>query len=163
MDKNLYLIIFVLLILYVCIIQNYKIYNYIGILLILILFLRFFLYNQIIDVFPTKKCYLKDVNNSYLWIRMNYNGNKLNNYKKWCNLLLLSGKNILGIYNPDRNLSINDVKKDIEIYKNCFGYNPKYYRLKYNCDQRIKNFLNSLNINIINNFIFDFTRYTLHC
>ena len=94
---------------------------------------------------------------------MNYNENTLDKYKKWCNLLVLSGQNILGIYNTKQNVSLEDIKKDIKIYKKSFGYDPKYYRLKYDCNQKIKNFLKRKNINIINNFIFDFTRYTLHC
>ena len=124
---------------------------------------RLILGYQTLNVFPTIDCKEELFENFYLWVPMYYKGSKLTNYdyKKWANKLLISGPNIIGIYEDRKNLSNQDLEEDFNIFKQVFKYSPEIIRGKYLSNNNI-HYCKKQKVRYIS-MVFDLYRPTWNC
>ncbi len=154
--------------------KGVKIFLIIFLALIVIWFLiRLISPREIDDVTPGISCgnekkYIEK--SEYLWVIPNFQGNKISENLEWCEEILSLNKTLgmHGIKHTYRefkreNISQEELQDGIEIFEECFGYNPKHFKypqLRYN--KQNKELLKQNNLKIRTKFS-QFTHKVYHC
>ena len=120
----------------------------IGILVIILLFIRIISPIQIDDVHPNIPCEnIKKYNPDVLWVIPLYEGNSISSPEnaEWCQEMLLLNKTIgmHGVYHEYREFyqerDSEYLKQGLQAFEDCFGYAPEMFKppqLKFNFENK---------------------------
>jgi len=142
----------------------------VGILILLLMFIRIISPRQIDDVHPNIPCEnIKKYNPDVLWVIPLYEGNGISEDKEWCEYIKNLNKTIgmHGVYHEYREFyqerNSEYLQQGIQEFEACFGYKPEMFKppqLKF--DYENKDILEENNLKLKNKINL-WTHKVYHC